>query len=566
MAPNFGKAVVDGQLRYLSVSALEKFDPRSGTGCPRKYWYRYVAGKPEPTSDSMAKGIALHKEIEHYLKTGEKTLSPLALRGLHLLPKPGKDLWIEQAIHTVHNGTITSPLTAAGVPFVGFIDILHRRGTNQGTDDINEANDPPGTVAVEDIKWKGNASWKGQSSFKRPDELIKTIQMSGYGEFVRRSFPMTKHVRLSHLYFPVKGGVPTKVTRLHVVEDCRKAWEYAEGLAEAVKDVAKEADVERVPVNIQACGAYGGCPHAAYCSKGRVTSMGLLEDLKAEETKLRDVVVAQQGATNAFIATWEKIKAFGRGYPALEGIAQASFCDATETPFSSTRIEGAGQLGALTLREEAHVFQLAEELARELAKDTVSVQPVLPPDAPSYAQEHAFVDPDAPKKRGRKKASEPKADTAHTVQESIALASPPAAPSGSQVAPSALSSTIIASHEVVIANVDCGPETRIEALPALSVFVDCIPNMSCKSLHEYLEVILGDLVERHCKDGIRDVRCASNDSPLAFGRWRGVLAHAIKENPPARGMYCLDTRGSEVAEVAADALRGVATVYVRGVR
>lgn len=548
-----GKAVVNGELQYLSVSQLEKFDGRSMTGCNRKWWYRYVAGMPEPTSKSMQYGIDFHKEIETYLRTGVKALSPLALRTLHLLPKPSKNLWLEQPIHTIHNGKVISVLTAAGVPFMGQMDIVNREGTNQGTSDIAEAFDPPGTVEVIDLKWKGNATWRGESTFKKPDELIKTIQMAGYGEFVRRSFSTARHVRLSHVYAPVKGGVPTKVTRLHVVEDCAKAWEYAEALAGSVKDVARETDVERVPVNLQACGAYGGCPYLGTCSKNvGAKNMGLLDDLKAEEKTLKAEVKAQQATTSALAATWAKIKAFGRGYPALNGQA-ALEC----RHVGIDEITGAGQLGALTLMEVAHIYQLADELASSAATTVhvpeVQLQPVLPPDAPPYAQKDAYVDPEAPaKKRGRK----PKAvEVSESATETEVAPAVPPHPTVGSLAPATVADSPFAEQD-----------HRFSSTVALQVFVDCVPNVEYKSLHDYIDVILSDLVERHCKDGIRDVRCASNDSPLAFGKWRGVLAHAIRENPPARGSYILDTRGSEIAEVAADALRSVATVYVRGLR
>lgn len=62
-----------------------------------------------------------------------------------------------------------------------------------------------------------------------------------------------------------------------------------------------------------------------------------------------------------------------------------------------------------------------------------------------------------------------------------------------------------------------------------------------------------------------DIRCAANDSALGFGRWKGVLAAAVRAEPPAPGAYLLvDVRESEIRQVVVEALRPLAAVYVRG--
>ncbi len=91
----YGKSVVDGQVRYLSASSLTLADPDSEDGCLRKFWYEKIDGRKPETTGPQSLGVALHSEIENYLRTGLNVLGSLALRGKFMLPEPGKDLFIE---------------------------------------------------------------------------------------------------------------------------------------------------------------------------------------------------------------------------------------------------------------------------------------------------------------------------------------------------------------------------------------------------------------------------------------------------------------------------------------
>ncbi len=98
----------------------------------------------------------------------------------------------------------------------------------------------------------------------------------------------------------------------------------------------------------------------------------------------------------------------------------------------------------------------------------------------------------------------------------------------------------------------------------LEVYVDCIITCPTESMHTVLAKICRDLCDEH---GCLDVRCAPSDSHLAFGRWKGYVAQRVEAwATTAAGAYTLDTRGSEIAEVAADVLRTAAPLFVRGIR
>lgn len=301
-----GHTIVDGELQHLSVSSLEKGDRNAG-GCERRwnYWKRQGKTAEESAKGQKSKeaGTKLHAELEHYERTGENVLGRLAQKGLHFIPDPGPDLRVETPIHKViqipdgtsvlgPNGDIVhgtrprvvSPLTAAGIPFAGYIDLWHRRGINKGADDITELHDPPGTIEVMDWKWKGNVVDRyGNSTLISRDKLVYTTQMAGYGEWIRRTIPDAHYIRLSHGVFPDKGGAPRKITKLHVVQDCSNTWEYVETVARTLRDVAKESNVDKVPANLMACTSYGGCPHAEYCTARQNNSMSRLFGETAEQ-------------------------------------------------------------------------------------------------------------------------------------------------------------------------------------------------------------------------------------------------------------------------------------------
>ena len=66
-------------------------------------------------------GTEGHAQLEHFLSTGEDVLGTFARAGAHLLPTPGPDLLVEQPLDG------EPPLTAGGIPFTGFIDLVDAR-------------------------------------------------------------------------------------------------------------------------------------------------------------------------------------------------------------------------------------------------------------------------------------------------------------------------------------------------------------------------------------------------------------------------------------------------------
>ena len=693
-----GHTIVNGELKYASVSGVKLYDPRTKGGCPRRYHSRYVQGIREPDSDNVieakAAGIALDKEVKHYLRTGDKAISSLAIKGLHILETPGPDIGLDVPIHTTEyfvngqpfaalpllpNGdsqkypqgtqvVIRSALTAAGIPFVGELDLVHRRGHYR--DDEGEFHgDPPGTVEVGDIKFKTNANDRdGNSNFLMPSDLVRDIQMAGYGEWVSRVCPDATHVRLSLLYFPKKPAkvLPTKVTRLHVIDDCHRTWEYVEQLVRDMQQVARETDIEKVPGNTQSCDAYGGCPLRETCSAYKKTSLdglwdkiagdhlqeknvgiiannpGLMQQgaqpqqpttqqqLAAEEQQMRAQVAQQQtqmpmngtAAGADLQAVCYRLSQAGYGFPKLVGnAAQAYAAAAGQNVAPGFEFAGvmapagaARSLHTLPLSEVAHIYQLANEVAAELAKSMLSVQQqfVQAPSAPTaaFAPQGAttgapisFLAPNAPpsmpqlaqaapppayvlgsepaatpppkKKRGRPAADsgtapENVAPPSSATQTATQAMPPTPAPPVTQVAPAA-------APTFETAEAGGGLTGIAQAAPLdMQIYVNArCEGVTTKSLAGYVDYLNETIAKRYNvkqngEPGPLDVRAAVDGSVLGYGGWKGVVRTIVTADPPPDGHYHFDTFMSELNEVVADALRSLADArgwhYVRGVR
>lgn len=548
MRENLGKPVVDGQIRYFSPSSLALADHEQFGGCLRRYWFKYVQGKKEPEGKAQELGTRVHAEIENFLKTGQNALSRHALAGAQFVaPFVRQSVLIE---HSINDGL----LTAAGVSVIGYIDLVN--GSGYYVDPLGQLREEQ---AIEVKDWKTTSDFKYAKSGA---DLLKTIQMPAYAEWAFRKYGGDR-VRLSHVYFCTKKPGSMKSTIVTSRERNAARWTEVEGVARLALDIVKETDVNKVPANRSSCDAYGGCPHRTYCpaafksmdevfgkiSKTVGENMGLLDGLMNQNNGVQASMAALQAAEqqaapaqkSAFQTAVESIKASGKGFPSLSHAAAQEYAKITGTQWSQGQgFAGAGFLGAVNLDTIEKVIQAAEELA-QFTNDSPNVEPVavgltpppvsgiIPVDAPGTLAAPA---PEAPKvKKTRAKKETPAAQ----LQVQPLVVPSPAVPMPAQAT---------------------ADERRI--------LVDCITNCEgAKSLDSYVQVITDALCKHY---GLPDIRCATGDHELSFGKWRGVVNAAVKNNPPPPGTYTLDTRGREVAECVADALVSVSTFYVRGIR
>jgi len=262
-----GRTVVNGELRFLSVSQIEMADASSETGCVRRWWFDRLKGiKDTEESESLKRGNKVHGEIEHYLKTGDRSqLSSIVMRVLHQLPTPGPDLGVELDIvpdlPDGKSGLSQAKLRVAGIPVVGKIDLLHWRPENPGVLDITQAVDPLGVLKLCDHKSPGK-----MARALLDNELADETQMAGYAIWGFETYPGLQQIRLFHNYVPATGN-PRLATLLVDRERVEPAWNHANAVARTLKDAARETDPDKVDANTRACNAYyRQCPAYSVCS------------------------------------------------------------------------------------------------------------------------------------------------------------------------------------------------------------------------------------------------------------------------------------------------------------
>lgn len=317
---DIGKAVVDGFLRYVSVSQVTTFDPEQYGGCERRWYFEKVMGLKSETSAAMETGTVVHGQVEHYLKTGEDVLGMIARQGKHFMPMPGSiphenierpfgsvelTRQLEEArrvglvdwgIRLLQEKHPPSLVTAQGIPFIGFIDVVNTTGMwvdNEGALRV----DPPRTVELVDWKTSSNIEAYG----KQANDLPKTVQMIGYAEWAWRVDPTAEHFRLSHGYMQTRGRAAEKRSVLIPLETVKQKWHKVEETVARMSDVARATDPMHVDGNLKSCPAYRGCPHRARCPRsmsqvladtfGTGGSMSLLKRLQKDpNNNVKDAV------------------------------------------------------------------------------------------------------------------------------------------------------------------------------------------------------------------------------------------------------------------------------------
>jgi len=423
---------VNGEPRFVSSSSLALADNSSPQGCNRAWWYKYVQHAEDEQTEAQRKGIELHAEIERYLETGIASLSPLAQAGRHMMPDPvrydlnGKpDLHVELDLVPVmpdgSSGLHLAPVRADGLPFVGWIDVLHERGINKGYGDITQTIDPPGTVEV--IDWK---RVKDAKYAKRDRELLELIQMVGYGKYVFATRPHAKRVRLSHGYFPQKGPRPFKTSVLADSATIDAKWEHANRVARSIREAAKETNPDRVPANTRACFRYGkDCPFRKDCTAGMHNSLAdLLGETAADEllvqirrpqpppgVQMTLVQTTTEGALSgilgdptptgpsltaealaeqemaardpALFAVYQNILAYGKGMVCLGGEAAAAYARMKNIQAPEAGFAGSGDLGKWTITKRAQFDGLLGEIPKYFNLPVIA--PVTAPAAPAAA-------------------------------------------------------------------------------------------------------------------------------------------------------------------------------------
>lgn len=537
-----GRAVQDGKLRFLSVSSLEKGDSSKPTGCLRRWHYQYIGGvKETEQSDALIRGEKLHGEIAHYLTTGEQVLSSQVLAGMHIIPEPGPDLKVEHDIvpnlPDGRSGIIHAPLRAAGVPIVGAIDLIHARGTNKGTEDIEHIHDPVGTIEV--IDWK---TCRTMDNAKKGPDLLKTIQMSGYGKYIFEVEPDATFVRLSHGYFPSKG-VPRKTTIRVDRDQINKSWEHANHVASSIVDAAKENNPDLVEANTEACMSYGReCPARSICSAVKTNALSmfvgnvLAEQIIPPGNLLKNM--SEANTSNSILAT---IKAGGSALPEPR---------ANRSIFGS--IGQAPTPPSEPVQEDTEITRIKADLAsrERLAKGPELLPPDAPESNPMLASKPNPVNPFTMAMAAVAENDTPVIDTKEVVATMVKDA--PEAPKRRGRKPKVTEPDTVPGTPVTPTVPDFSDVDPI-AIPVINFFVDCAPDAEHENFWELVDHLSAKLTEQ---SGLPDFRMAT-EGDLAFGRWKGFYAAMLRATKIEPGNYTLPHAYGEVAQVVIEVMRDV---------
>lgn len=239
-------------LEYVSASQTEAF-----LNCNRKWLNKSVLKLPEKFTPAAARGSRVHKGGEIYLLTGKPGVVPKEDVGIlsaliAALPQRAPHLLVEHKFEIA-----TYP---GGPIWTGYIDLL----------------DPlfkEGQILVQDQKSRSDLRYA-----KKPQDLLKDVQMLSYAEYVFETYDVDE-VLLKHLYVCTtpSGRKPNKyhktfpvevvASRKHVLAEWQKILNTVRRMVEAyaqyVAGTIKSG--KDLPPNVVHCDAYGGCSYKSIC-------------------------------------------------------------------------------------------------------------------------------------------------------------------------------------------------------------------------------------------------------------------------------------------------------------
>lgn len=211
--------------------------------CPRKWAWQKIDGLTAPPSPSLALGSAVHAELEGWLRDGKplnllSEAGQIAMAGLHHLPAPGTPgLLVEQPYQ----------LELWGYRFRGAKDwqVINRR--------------PP---LVGDHKTCKDFRWA-----KTPEILKTDVQACLYAADAMIRADATE-CDLQWTYFKTSGSRDSKPVHLRVtIDDITSTLERIVGAASEMTLIRRSGvRAAEVPINADACEAFGGCPFQSNCN------------------------------------------------------------------------------------------------------------------------------------------------------------------------------------------------------------------------------------------------------------------------------------------------------------
>src|SRR5579859_699455 len=540
-------AVENGQLVYTSVSQIEKFagkyEGETATGCPRKWWFNYPGKEKDPSTAAQDDGTTFHFQLEHFMRTGENVLGKLAGKIRHFLPARGNDLCIERDFENTFKLTDTV--------LEGYIDLIvpNRGEYVDGQGETREQD--PGIVEIIDYKSAACAGYALTAA-----QLKVSVQLNVYAAFILSLGLDTKQFRFSHIVAPKNADEGLKRTVLVDLTTVKHNVSIIEGHIERMKIAAQQTEWSAVHGNKGACRAYNRrCSFYGRCENDalEVLTVGLLGGKKNEPEGILSVAGAaeRRGAAQAVEAGVAAVAPDTRLRPRLP-IQDESTPEPRSAPPGVPLNSQAGWVSipcAVCGRDLGKCppgSRIDPSLCPDVARHAEVPARVLPPDAPkSDPAGHSKPDP-----VGTPAVSVPKKARAQK-----------AAPTEPKPAPESSASEVRAPVPVT-----SGGAPQRHALLAFRLYVNCLPNAPVQNFAAWVRSTVLEPME--LKFRLIDIRLADNESALAFGKWKGALAYAIKTALPLASGDFYYSVDDELSRVVVESLAAILPegALVRGTR
>jgi hypothetical protein len=232
MANEYGKAVENGQLRYTSASAMQRF-----RGCKASWYYRYVEGLEDPAGKSAILGTEAHARLEQMGK------------GVDVLTPHDRAAW--GMAGPMREGVPEHPVEVMvdGVRIVGKIDVL---GSH-----------------VLDWKFKGRLTDVDTTPKDLTDPGTDVgLQMLTYSH-------ATGNRRVAHVYAKLGPGKAAALSPIEAVvtDESLNAWRSeVSGILTGMKEAAKATSALQVERNPNNCFKFHKmCAFASVCPAQKST-------------------------------------------------------------------------------------------------------------------------------------------------------------------------------------------------------------------------------------------------------------------------------------------------------
>jgi hypothetical protein len=384
---------------FYSPSQVDTF-----ISCPRKWWFKYVAGYKAPPKKGQIEGKRIHAEIETSLRHGVLSSDDRAVAALAELA----------AIDAAGGGSledrlkiaIASPSHVAEVMSVesGIGTVLIESEINIP---IKGKPEMYGLVDLADFRKRRPeiTDWKTTSDLKyalTEYEIAASNQMLIYAKWALDVADDVDSCIVRHIVIPTVGRARAIATEAEVSRDhVESKWSGLMPILDEVEDARMKKSVTEVEARGMTngeCNRYGGCEHLNRCTAAmfRREEVEMTSDIKARIAELKKAIgpaaeagerakeAADQGtirepSSDAIAAKLAKLRAVKSNGKAQETISQPQKADEPET---SDDVAESPLDKVRALKEQARVASAKQEV-KEKAVEAVKGKPTPSMSEPS---------------------------------------------------------------------------------------------------------------------------------------------------------------------------------------